>query len=114
MKKNLLATLLLAAGMAFGAIGIGISIGPPPGPRVVAVPASPGPGYSWVAGYWYPVEGRYVWHDGYWTRPPYAGAVWVGPRHDGRRFYEGYWNGSHGRIEHRHDWDRDHDRDFHP
>jgi hypothetical protein len=112
MKRKLLAAFVLAAGMAFGAIGIGISIGPPPPPRVLAVPVSPGPGYAWVGGYWYPVGGRYVWHDGYWTRPPYVGATWIGPRHDGRFFYEGYWEGSHGRIEHHHDWDRRRDRDW--
>jgi hypothetical protein len=34
---------------------------------------------------------RYVWRAGYWSRPPYAGAVWVGPRYAGRRYYEGHW-----------------------
>jgi hypothetical protein len=51
MKNTLLATLLLAGGIAFGAVSVGISIGPPPAPRVVAVPVSPGPGYSWVPPY---------------------------------------------------------------
>jgi hypothetical protein len=27
-------------------------------------------------------------------------------------FYNGYWDGSRGRFEHDHRWDRDHDRDF--
>jgi hypothetical protein len=94
-------------------VSIGISIGPPPPFRVVAVPASPGPGYTWVGGYWYPVSGRYAWHDGYWSRPPYDGAYWVSPTHDGRRFHEGYWDGGHGRVEHHHSWDHDRDRDFH-
>jgi hypothetical protein len=41
---------------------------------VVAVhPAAPGPGFTWVDGYWYPVGGHYRWHEGYWTRPPYEG-----------------------------------------
>ena len=112
MKKKLFATLLLAAGMVYGAVSVGISIGAPPPPRVIAIPASPGPGYTWVGGYWYPVSGRYVWHEGYWTRPPYVGAIWVGPHHDGRYFHDGYWNGPHGRIEHNHGWDRDRDRDY--
>ena len=43
--------------------------------------------------------------------PPYAGAHWVVPRHDGERFYAGYWEGNRGRVEHDHRWDRDHDRD---
>jgi hypothetical protein len=113
MKKNLLVVLLLAAGTVFGGVSVGISIGAPPAPRVVAIPASPGPDYTWVGGYWYPVSGRYVWHDGYWSRPPYAGAHWVGPSHDGKLFHEGYWDGAHGRMKHDHASDREHDRDFH-
>ncbi len=114
MKKTLLALFLLAGGTVFGAgISVGIAIGPPPPARVVAVPASPGPDYTWVGGYWYPVDGHYRWHNGYWTRPPYAGAHWVAPMHDGARFHDGYWEGDHGRIEHNHAWDREHDRDFH-
>ena len=66
----------------------------------------------WVEGYWYPVGNRYKWHDGYWTRPPYAGARWIGPHHDGERFYEGYWESDRGRYEHDHRWDRDRDRDY--
>jgi hypothetical protein len=95
-------------------VGIGIQIGPPPPPRVLRVrPVSPGPDFVWLDGYHYVVNGRYVWHAGYWTRPPYAGAVWVGPRHDGVRYYDGYWNGPRGRLEHDHRWDHDHhSRDF--
>lgn len=113
MGQKLLAVLLLAAGMTFAAVSVGIAIGPPPPPRVVAVPVSPGPGYTWIGGYWYPAGGRYLWHDGYWTRPPYVGASWVGPVHDGRYFHEGYWDGPRGRIEHHHEWDHRRDRDFH-
>jgi hypothetical protein len=114
MKKKLLAVTLLAVGSMFGAdLSLGIRIGPPPPPRVVHVrPLAPGPDYVWVEGYWYPVGGRYVWHDGYWTRSPYAGARWVGPHHDGERFFNGYWEGSRGRVEHDHHWDKEHDRDF--
>lgn len=113
MKKKLLACALLIIGSVFGGqISIGVRIGPPPPPRVIVRPVAPGPGFFWVEGYWYPVGGHYRWHDGYWTRPPYAGAHWVGPRHDGERFFEGYWDGDRGRREHDHRWDRDHDRDF--
>ncbi len=115
MGKKLLPFVLLAGAFGLSAqIGIGIRIGPPPPPRVVAVrPVAPGPGFTWVDGYWYPVDGRYSWHEGYWSRPPYEGAHWVAPHHDGRQFYGGYWDGGHGRVEHDHRWDRDHDRDFH-
>jgi hypothetical protein len=113
--KLIAATVLMAAGTIFGAgIGIGIEIGPTPAPRVVHVrPAAPGPDYLWVDGYWYVDHHRYVWHDGYWTRPPYGGAVWVRPHHDGHQYFDGYWEGSRGRIEHDHRWDREHDRDWH-
>jgi hypothetical protein len=114
VKKKLLSLMLLAVGMVFGQVSIGIRIGPPPAPRVVRVrPVAPGPDYAWVDGYWYVVSGKYRWHDGYWTRPPYVGAHWVGPHHDGERFFDGYWEGAHGRVEHDHRWDKDHDRRDH-
>lgn len=112
VKIKFLALLLFAAGAVFAQISIGIRIGAPPPPRVVRVlPPSPGPEYIWVAGYWYPVGNRYRWHDGYYTRAPYAGARWVEPRHDGQMFYAGYWDGDHGRFDHDHKWDRDRGRD---
>ena len=111
--KKLLPLLLLAAGGMFGQVSVGISIGAPPPPRVVKVrPAMPGPGFVWVDGYWYVVGHKYVWHAGYWTRPPYEGAVWVAPHHDGARWFDGYWEGSRGRMAHDHHWDKEHDRDF--
>ena len=112
MKTQLLALMLLLVGQLFSAdISIGIRIGPPPPPRVVyAVPPSPGPGFLWVREYWYPVGQRYKWHEGYWTRAPYAGARWVPPHHDGERFFTRYWEGDRGRREHDHYWDRDHGR----
>jgi hypothetical protein len=113
MKQKLFVLMLLAAGALSAGISIGINIGRPPHPRVVHVrPVSPGPGYSFIEGYWYPVNGHYRWHDGYWTRPPYEGAVWIGPRHDGHQFFEGHWEGSRGVIEHDHRYDRDRDRDY--
>ena len=114
LRKKLLVGLLLASGSVFAyQIGIGIQIGAPPPPRVLRVrPRAPGPDYMWVDGYWYPVDGRYRWHSGYWTRPPYVGARWIAPHHDGSRFFDGYWEGEHGRVDHDHRWDRDHDRDW--
>ena len=114
MKRTLFALVLLAGSALAADLSIGIRIGAPPPPRVVAVtPARPGPEFVWVTGYWYPVNGHYRWHEGYWTRPPYAGAVWVAPHHDGQRFFEGYWEGEHGRLAHDHRWDNDHDRRDH-
>ena len=60
-------TLFAGAPPAFSQISVGIQIGAPPEPRVIAVrPPCPGPEneYAWVDGYWYPVEGHYYWHRG--------------------------------------------------
>ena len=113
MKRLLIGSLLLAATSAFGQVSIGISIGAPPPPRVLKVrPASPGPDFMWVDGYWYPVNGRYVWHQGYWTRAPYGGAHWVAPHHEEGKWFEGYWDGEHGRVRHDHASDRERERDY--
>jgi WXXGXW repeat (2 copies) len=114
VRVALLAGLLGSCmGVANAQISLGIRIGPPPPPRVVAVrPVAPGPDYTWIDGYWYPSGGHYVWHAGYWSRPPYEGARWVGPHHDGHQFFEGYWDGPHGRVEHDHHWDHYRDRDY--
>src|SRR4051812_17070665 len=91
MKKFLLITAFALTTSLYGQVNLGIRIGPPPRPRVVRVrPASPGPGYVWIDGYWYADRGRYRWHEGYWSRPPYEGSTWVGPRYEGGQFYSGY------------------------
>lgn len=114
-RTTLVAAFFLVSGtVAWAQVSIGVQIGAPPPPRVVYVAPPPQPEYVWVEGYWYPVDRQYVWHDGYWTRPPYSGARWVAARYDGRMFFEGYWAGPRGRVEHDHRWDRDDDRDFHP
>jgi hypothetical protein len=114
IRNTLLAAMLLTGGAAFGAqVSIGIRIGAPPPPRVVrVVRRSPGADFVRIDGYWYPVGKKYKWHDGYWTRPPYAGAHWVTPHHDGTQFFPGYWEGNKGRTEHDHGSDRKRDRDF--
>jgi len=114
MKKTFLGLMLLAGlSICSAQVSIGVRIGPPPPPRVVRVlPPRPGPDFIWVDGYWFAAGNRYRWHDGFWTRPPYAGARWIGPHHDGERFFDGYWEGDRGRREHDHRWDRDHDRDY--
>jgi hypothetical protein len=105
-------TLFAGAPAAFSQISVGIQIGAPPPPRVYAVrPAEPGPDFVWVEGYWYPVSGRYVWHRGYWTQPPYEGARWIYPRYDRDRYFDGYWDGPRGRFDHDHHWDRDRNHD---
>jgi WXXGXW repeat (2 copies) len=108
----LLALMVLGVGSVAGA-QISIRIGPPPQPRAVRVqPARPGANFVWVDGYWYPVGRQYKWHNGYWTRPPYAGATWVAPRHAGQEFFTGYWGGNRARINHNHRTDRSRARDY--
>lgn len=118
--RNLLTTSLLAGTLLFGGasvagaaqVSFGIRIGPPPHVRVEHRPARPGRDYMWVPGYWYPEQNRYAWHAGYWTRPPYEGAHWVSPHRADGMFYEGYWDGPHGRVDHNHSWDHDRGRDY--
>jgi hypothetical protein len=92
-------------------VSVDIAIGNPP-PREDYMEPSPGPEFVWVAGYWFPDGRHYIWHEGYWTRPPYEGAHWIAPRHDGNRFFEGYWDGDRGVVQHDHRWDHDRGRDF--
>jgi hypothetical protein len=107
-----ISTLLLApAATAQAQVSFGIRIGEPPPPRVYRVPPQPGPDYVWVEGYQYPQGGRYVWHNGYWTRPPYEGAYWVAPYHVGGQYYAGRWEGGRGYVSHDHRWDRSRQRD---
>jgi len=103
MKTKLLALLFLAGTTVFAGprvfVGFGVNVGPaygyyaapPPPPAPVYVAPAPAPGYAWIGGYYAPYGGRYVWHRGYWARPPYAGAAWVAPRYYGGRYFAGYW-----------------------
>lgn len=106
MTNKLLALMLLVGGSAFAAthVSIGIGIGGPasyyggyyaPAPLR---PPCPGPGYTWVDGYWGPSR---VWVNGYWA-VPYGSSYGSAAR---------YRDWDHDRHERR-DWDRDehHDR----
>lgn len=84
---------------------------PPPAPRAYRVPPQPGPDYVWVEGYWYPANGQYRWHNGYWTRPPYEDAYWVAPYYQGNQYYTGHWEGRRGDVHHDHSWDQSRQRD---
>jgi hypothetical protein len=76
---------------------IGVPI--PVAPVVVAPPPPPPPpyayGYVWRAGYYSWNGYAYGWVPGVWVRPPFAGAVWVGPRWAagprGHVWMRGYW-----------------------
>ena len=62
-----------AAAQVYGGIYVQTA---PPAPVYEAVPAAPGPGYYWVAGYWRWNGYRYVWARGHYEVAPYSGAVW--------------------------------------
>ncbi len=118
MKMKLLASLLFVGGSLFARSHWSVSIGigvpyyapPPPPPAMVYVPPCPDPEYMWVPGYYYPVGARFVWHAGFWSRPPYAGASWVAPRYYEHRYYPGYWE-RHDRRWYRGDDERREHRD---
>src|SRR5258706_4605578 len=108
-----LSVLLLApaASAAPAQFSFGIRIGEPPAPRAYRVPARPAPDYEWVEGYWYPQGGRYIWHNGYWTRAPYHGAYLVEPYWIRGEYFAGHWEGNRGYVNHDHRWDRFRQRD---
>jgi len=106
------ALLLALASPAYAQISFDARIGaPPPAPRAYRIPPQPGPDYVWVEGYWYPVNGQYQWHNGYWTHPPYPDAYWVAPYYERGEYYTGHWEGDRGDVHHDHSWDRNRERD---
>ncbi len=106
------ALFLIPASAAHAQVSFGIQIGDPPPPRAYRVPPRPGPEYVWVEGYQYPQNGHYAWHNGYWTRPPYAGAYWVSPYYSSGHYYAGRWEDGRREMNHDHRWDKSKDRDW--
>ena len=45
------------------------------------IPPCPGPGYTWIDGYWTNDFGREVWVPGFWNAPPVFSG-YVAPRFD--------------------------------
>ena len=77
-KSKLLAVALIAGSTMFAAprLSIGVSVGgygtgayPPPAYAQQVAPPCPGPGYTWVNGYWTPQGGRNVWTARLLARP---------------------------------------------
>ena len=70
----------------------------PPAVQAETIPASPGPNYVWVGGYWDWTGTQYSWVPGYWAVPPAGKTEWVPPRYDKRgdtfMYHRGYWRGS--------------------
>jgi hypothetical protein len=127
MKKSamLLALLLVAGGTMFARTRVFVGFGVGPGyyapPAVAYVPPCPGPGYTWVAGYWYRSGPHRYWRRGYWAPPRHHYRD-----HYYRRGFRGHdrdfrfndrgrgrdWDRYRGR-DHDRRWDRDRGRDFH-
>jgi hypothetical protein len=78
-------------GYAYAPYGYAVGYPPPIAPAYYARPAYPGPGYAWVNGAYYWGGARYAWRPGYWARPPYVGARFIGPRYYAGHYYHGYW-----------------------
>jgi WXXGXW repeat (2 copies) len=96
MKTKLLAMMLLAGGSVFaptmfaqtrfsigsgfGSQGAGYYQAPPA--YASNIPPCPGPGYTWVDGYWTNDYGRQVWVPGFWNAPPVFTGYQAAPRFD--------------------------------
>jgi len=108
MKKKLLAMALFTGGAMFAQtrVSIGFGVGgygpgayaPVPSYQQV-IPPCPGPGYSWVDGYYAPQQGRNVWVQGYWSAP----RTYVQPRNFGHQAFLEQDRGfrGHDRDDHR-------------
>jgi hypothetical protein len=80
MKKGIPVMMLLAGGLfAMPRVSVGFRFGAPSAAVAVARPICPGPGYSWVDGYYAP-NGVFV--AGYWAPPA---VVRVAPRYEHAR-----------------------------
>jgi len=89
MKTKLLAVMLLAGGSMFAQTRFSVGVGfggqgagfyQPPPSYAYDIPASPGPDYYWVDGYWSQDYGRNTWIAGYWNRRPFNEGYRVAPR----------------------------------
>jgi len=67
----------------------------PAAPVIRVRPAAPTPRHVWVTGDYVYRGGQYVYTDGYWAVPAYAGAVWVDghwrKRRGGWVWIPGHW-----------------------
>lgn len=116
MKKKLLVMGLLAGTALFAEthFSIGVGVGapgyyPPAPPVVAAQPPMPGPGYTWVDGYW----DNGVWVNGYWAPPDY-GYVAPAPYYAAPPAYYAPYYAPHRDWDDFHrdrDWDHDRGRD---
>ncbi len=88
--------VLCMSAPSFAAIGVAITVGPPPLP-VYEQPICPGDGYLWTPGYWAWGDDfdDYYWIPGTWIMAPEVGFLWTpgywGWGGNSFIFYDGYW-----------------------
>ncbi len=125
MKTKMLAMMLLAGGTMFAGprFSIGVGFGTQdagfyqaPPAYAANIPPCPGPGYTWVDGYWTNDYGRQVWVPGFWNAPVVT--YQVAPRFDNRfvvrddrRFDDHFVNHDDHRVDN-HFADRDNRQNF--
>lgn len=109
LRASLVALGLLAAPLAAGAQQVAVAVqaqgmvGPTMAPPAI-IPENPspapGPGHTWVPGFWTWNGSQYAWNAGHWERPPQAAQTWEAPRWErdgGRyRFRAGRWAAAQG------------------
>ena len=83
--KRALAVMMLVAGSLAAAPRVGFEFGFGAPAPVAVVPACPGPGYTWMPGY-YGATG--VWVAGYWAPP----VVRVAPRFEHERGFDRHFD----------------------
>jgi hypothetical protein len=124
MKTKLLAMMLLAGGSMFAQtrFSIGLGFGTqgagfyPAVPAYAAdIPPCPGPGYTWIDGYWTNDYGRENWVAGYWSAPPVFTGYQVAPRFDNHfgdhdRRFDNRFRGRDNRHSFSHDSQQDRGR----
>ncbi|MFO0559633.1 MAG: hypothetical protein U0269_16565 [Polyangiales bacterium] len=100
---SVLAAVLASATDASAQVTVNTQLGAtvqvaPPAAITEAQTPSPGPGYTWVAGFWSWNGSQYAWTAGHWEQPPASAQGWEPPQWErqgnGHRFRPGRWRGA--------------------
>jgi len=96
LAVGLTACVVTPARVSFTPPGVAL-IAPmaPPPPQMEMVPANPGPGYFWVAGFWHWDGHQHRWEGGHWERhrehQQWVPHRWVQDGHGQWAMHEGHW-----------------------